>query len=113
MYWLITDPVPPPGLLVVFSFLFFLVFLYPTSYTFYQRRFKAAFEAYLERELPELKQDRPGLRKNQMHDILFKQFQKAPENPFNQVIVAHNATKEERVEALQAAIADKEKRFKA
>lgn len=47
----------------------------------FQRRFKAAFEAYLEREMPELKKSHPGLRKQQMHDMLYKQFQKAPENP--------------------------------
>ena len=61
-----------------------------------QRRFKAAFEAYLESEMPKLREDvrlpthsfpcmlriiqHPGLRQNQMRDILFKQFQKAPEN---------------------------------
>ncbi|KAF9945529.1 hypothetical protein BGZ65_010635, partial [Modicella reniformis] len=49
-----------------------------------ERRFKAAFAAYLERELPTLKKEHPGLRQNQMHDMLYKQFQKSPENPFNQ-----------------------------
>lgn len=68
-----------------------------------------------------------------MHDILFKQFQKAPENPyvkfhspladhladsalsrsFNQVNIAHNATKEERVQALQHVMAEKEKKYQA
>ncbi|GHJ89636.1 hypothetical protein NliqN6_6038 [Naganishia liquefaciens] len=76
-----------------------------------ERRFKAAFEAYLERETPRLKEEHPGLRKQQMHDILFKQFQKAPENPFNQVYLAHNATKEERVAALQNNMAEREKKF--
>jgi hypothetical protein len=31
--------------------------------------------------MPELKKSHPGLRKQQMHDMLYKQFQKAPENP--------------------------------
>ncbi|KAF9917661.1 hypothetical protein BX616_000294 [Lobosporangium transversale] len=61
-----------------------------------ERRFKAAFAAYLERELPILKQEHPGLRQQQMHDMLYKQFQKSPENPFNQTnIVAYDANKEE------------------
>ena len=44
------------------------------------RRFKAAFEAYLERELPILKEEHPGLRQNQMRDKIFNNFKKAPEN---------------------------------
>ncbi|KAG0206132.1 hypothetical protein BGX28_002352, partial [Mortierella sp. GBA30] len=40
-----------------------------------ERRFKAAFAAYLDRELPILKKEHPGLRQNQMHDMLYKQFQ--------------------------------------
>ncbi|KAJ9105108.1 hypothetical protein QFC20_004395 [Naganishia adeliensis] len=76
-----------------------------------ERRFKAAFEAYLERETPKLRQEHPGLRKQQMHDMLFKQFQKAPENPFNQVFLAHNASKEERVQALQQNLSEREKKF--
>lgn len=76
-----------------------------------ERRFKAAFEAYLEREMPELKKSHPGLRKQQMHDMLYKQFQKAPENPFNQVSVAYNATKDEKVSALKESRAERERAF--
>ncbi|KAI0355117.1 DUF1014-domain-containing protein [Trametes cingulata] len=65
-----------------------------------ERRFKAAFEAYKERELPKVRQEHPGLRLQQYHDLLYKQFQKSPENPFNQVTVSYDASKEERVEAL-------------
>ncbi|KAJ2974144.1 hypothetical protein NUW54_g11937 [Trametes sanguinea] len=65
-----------------------------------ERRFKAAFEAYKERELPKARQEHPGLRLQQYHDLLYKQFQKSPENPFNQVVVSYDASKEERVEAL-------------
>jgi hypothetical protein len=65
-----------------------------------ERRFKAAFEAYLERELPNAKIDHPGLRLNQYRDLIFKQFQKAPENPFNQATVDYNATKDDKVSAL-------------
>jgi len=65
-----------------------------------QRRFKAAFEAYKEDQMLVVKdevcplssltaslkarggadQQHPGLRKNQYEDLLYKRFQKAPEN---------------------------------
>lgn len=66
-----------------------------------ERRFKSAFEAYMERELPELKKDRPGLRLQQYKELLFKSFQKSPDNPFNQTTVSYDATKEEKIEALK------------
>ncbi|KAK9469506.1 hypothetical protein V1512DRAFT_256419 [Lipomyces arxii] len=58
-----------------------------------ERRFKAAYAAYEERRLPELKEEHPGLRQNQMKDLIRKEFEKSEENPFNQVTVAHNATR--------------------
>ncbi|KAL4065193.1 hypothetical protein V8B97DRAFT_1945931 [Scleroderma yunnanense] len=66
-----------------------------------ERRFKAAFEAYKERELPKLKVNHPGLRLQQYQEILYKQFQKSPENPFNQATVAYDASKDEKVQALK------------
>ncbi|VDB84546.1 unnamed protein product [Peniophora sp. CBMAI 1063] len=66
-----------------------------------ERRFKGALEAYTERELPNLRQEHPGLRLQQYKDLLYKQFQKSPENPFNQATVAYDASKEEKVEALK------------
>ena len=59
-----------------------------------------------------LAQQHPGLRQNQMRDILYKQFQKAPENPFNQVSVAYNAKKEERLETLKATMAAREEKYR-
>ncbi|OWZ66325.1 hypothetical protein AYX14_05999 [Cryptococcus neoformans] len=76
-----------------------------------ERRFKAAFEAYLDREMPILKQEHPGLRQNQMRDMLYKQFQKAPENPFNQAKIAYNATKDEKVEAYKKIMESREAKF--
>lgn len=38
----------------------------------------------------------------QYHDRLYKEFQKSPDNPFNQVTMAYNTTKSEKVAALQA-----------
>jgi len=66
-----------------------------------ERRFKAAFNAYVERELPNIKEEQPGLRLQQYKDLLFKQFQKSPENPFNQSTVEYNASNEEKVDVLR------------
>ena len=61
-----------------------------------ERRFKAAFAAFEERELPNFKRDYPGLRLSQLKDLIYKAFQKSPENPFNQAnIISYNATEEE------------------
>ena len=77
----------------------------------------------------------PGLRQNQMRDILYKQFQKAPENracpchqtpstscpgahvtgcstAFNQAQVAYNASKDERVDALRQVMDAREAKYK-
>ncbi|KAF9099109.1 hypothetical protein BGX27_000667 [Mortierella sp. AM989] len=68
-----------------------------------ERRFKAAFAAYVEREMPILKKEHPGLRQNQMQDMLYKQFQKSPENPFNQTnIIAYDANKQEEREHIDS-----------
>ncbi|KAJ7348897.1 DUF1014-domain-containing protein [Mycena albidolilacea] len=77
-----------------------------------ERRFKAAFEAYQERELPIARKEHPGLRLQQYKDMLFKQFQKSPENPFNQVVVEYDASKEEKVEALKLKKAQVEERLR-
>lgn len=48
------------------------------------------------RELPRFKQENPGLRLSQLKDIMYKAFQKSPENPFNQAnILAYNATQDD------------------
>ncbi|UZJ56076.1 hypothetical protein CBS101457_005396 [Exobasidium rhododendri] len=76
-----------------------------------ERRFKAAFEAYKEREMPRIKQERPGMRSQQYHDALFKDFQKHPDNPFNQLTLSYDATKEEKLEALKSKRTAIEKRL--
>lgn len=67
-----------------------------------ERRFKGAFEAYQEREMPNVRKEHPGLRLQQYKELLFKQFQKSPENPFNQATISYDASKEEKVDALKA-----------
>ncbi|ODV79810.1 DUF1014-domain-containing protein [Suhomyces tanzawaensis NRRL Y-17324] len=61
-----------------------------------ERRVKAAFAAYEERRTPELKKEHPGLRSQQIKNLVFKEFQKSPENPMNQdTNVRYNASREE------------------
>jgi hypothetical protein len=60
-----------------------------------ERRMKAAFAAFEARELPKLRAENPSLRHTQLLERLHKMWQKSPENPFNQLHVAHNLTKEE------------------
>lgn len=62
-----------------------------------ERRFKAAYAAFEERRLKEMDEDGSGqgLRQNQKKEKLRKEFERSPENPFNQVSVAYDATKEE------------------
>ncbi|KAF7359118.1 DUF1014-domain-containing protein [Mycena sanguinolenta] len=73
---------------------------------------QAAFEAYQERELPVVRQEHPGLRLQQYKELLFKQFKKSPENPFNQVVVDYDASKEDKLEALKLKKAQVEDRLR-
>ncbi|KAH9057566.1 hypothetical protein EDB87DRAFT_1675638 [Lactarius vividus] len=76
-------------------------FLVQTNRSSLTRLYSAAFNSYVERELPNIREEQPGLRLQQYKDLLFKQFQKSPENPFNQATVDFNATNEEKVEVLR------------
>jgi len=60
-----------------------------------ERRFKAAYAAYEARRLPELEEEHKGLRRNQRVDMIRKEFEKSPENPFNQVNAQFDSTREE------------------
>lgn len=77
-----------------------------------ERRVKAAFAAYEEKRLPELRKEEPGLRLQQMKNMIFKEFQKSPENPMNQdTNVKYNATRGE-IDQLKGEIkAKREKKF--
>ena len=52
-----------------------------------------------------------GLRRNQKIDQIRKEFEKHPENPFNQVTAAYNASKDEMKDIQEAEKAAKEKRL--
>ncbi|KAE8148268.1 hypothetical protein BDV25DRAFT_141940 [Aspergillus avenaceus] len=60
-----------------------------------ERRFKAAYAAYEARRMPEVEEDHPGLRRQQRIELIKKEFEKSDENPFNQVHVAFDASKDE------------------
>ncbi|RIA88971.1 hypothetical protein C1645_773649 [Glomus cerebriforme] len=78
-----------------------------------ERRFKAAFRAYEEQEMPKLRKENPGLRYTQLHNILFENFKKSPENPFNQANVSrYNANKDEINNLIGAARMDIENRLR-
>ncbi|EPE08683.1 hypothetical protein F503_04270 [Ophiostoma piceae UAMH 11346] len=60
-----------------------------------ERRFKAAYAAFEERRLAEMDEDgtSKGLRLNQRKDKIRKEFEKSPDNPFNQVSARYDSTK--------------------
>lgn len=62
-----------------------------------ERRFKAALAAYEERRLEEMESDGSGqgLRLNQKKANIRKEFEKSPDNPFNQVNATYNATRDD------------------
>ncbi|KAH6635324.1 hypothetical protein B0J18DRAFT_44298 [Chaetomium sp. MPI-SDFR-AT-0129] len=62
-----------------------------------ERRFKAAYAAFEERRLAEMESDGSGagLRLNQKKEKIKKEFERSPENPFNQVNARYDTSKEE------------------
>lgn len=69
-----------------------------------ERRMKAAFSAFEAREMPKLRAEHPTLRHTQLMERLYKMWQKSPDNPFNQLHVAHNLSREEQTQIVQADI---------
>lgn len=59
-----------------------------------ERRFKAAYNTFEERRLDEMKDDK-SLRRQQKIEQIRKEFDKHPDNPFNQVSGTYNMSKEE------------------
>eukprot|EP00915_Cephaloidophora_sp_WS-2016_P009835 GHVH01014186.1.p2 GENE.GHVH01014186.1~~GHVH01014186.1.p2 ORF type:complete len:238 (+),score=69.33 GHVH01014186.1:139-852(+) len=58
-----------------------------------EKRRKAAFQQYLQEEMPKLREERPNLRQQQYRNILFKQFQKSMSNPVYAAKVRADAAK--------------------
>ncbi|KAJ2859494.1 hypothetical protein FB639_005769, partial [Coemansia asiatica] len=59
-----------------------------------ERRAKAAYKAFEDRVFERIKTENPGLRLSQIKSIIWKEWQKSPDNPFNQVLIQHNASKD-------------------
>lgn len=55
-----------------------------------ERRIKSAYTAYEEKMLPILREENPSLHLSQLKQLVFKNFQKAPENPKNQPHASYN-----------------------
>ena len=62
-----------------------------------ERRYKAAYAKFEERRLEEMENDGSGkgLRQNQKKERIKKEFERSPENPFNQLTARYDTTKEE------------------
>jgi len=58
-----------------------------------ERRVKAAFLAFEERNLPILKNENPNMRLSQLKQQIRKEWLKSPENPMNQASMAYNEGK--------------------
>lgn len=61
--------------------------------------------------MPEIEEENPGLRRQQRIDVCRKEFDKSEENPFNQVHVAFDATREEIADVKDAERKKKEARL--
>lgn len=48
-----------------------------------EKRMKAAYRVYEEAQLPRIKSENPSLKLSQLKQILFKDWQRSPENPLN------------------------------
>ncbi|GAQ86290.1 hypothetical protein KFL_002800200 [Klebsormidium nitens] len=49
-----------------------------------EKRLKAAYKAFEEAELPQLRAEKPGLTQSQYKEALWKLWKKSPDNPLNQ-----------------------------
>lgn len=49
-----------------------------------ERRLKASYAAFEEKELPRLKAENPNLRMSQVKQLIRKEWMRSPENPMNQ-----------------------------
>lgn len=77
-----------------------------------ERRVKAAFAAFEERRLPEMRKENPGLRLQQMKQLIFKEFQKSDENPMNQdTNILYNASRDEVEQKKTDVRSEREKKF--
>ncbi|KAI5966361.1 uncharacterized protein KGF55_000670 [Candida pseudojiufengensis] len=77
-----------------------------------ERRVKAAYLAYEDRRLPEIRKENPGLRLQQIKNLIFKEFQKSKENPMNQdTNIKYNANKDDLESKKKEVRETREKKF--
>ncbi|KAL7796581.1 DUF1014 domain-containing protein [Trichoderma ceciliae] len=78
-----------------------------------ERRFAAAYNRYEERRLAEMKADGSGtgLRLEQRKQRIRKEFDKSPENPFNQATASYNASRDDIQEIKSQEVTKIEKRL--
>ena len=55
-----------------------------------EKRMKAAYTAYEEKNLPILKAENPNMRLSQLKQMLKKDWMKCPDNPMNQRMAEYN-----------------------
>lgn len=77
-----------------------------------ERRVKAAYAAFEEREMPALRAENPTLRLSQLKERLHRMWQKSPDNPFNQASISSRATKEEEQTFLEERLQSDLERFR-
>lgn len=77
-----------------------------------ERRVKASFAIFKEREMAILRSENPGLRISQLNEKLYKMWEKSPDNPFNQAFISHRATKKEELEFAEADVESRLDRLK-
>ncbi|KAJ3252148.1 hypothetical protein HK103_001801 [Boothiomyces macroporosus] len=77
-----------------------------------ERRQKAAYAAFEERRLPELKAENPSLRLTQLKELLFKEWQKSPDNPMNQAHLEYDTKKSDAKEFISTAREAELERFR-
>ena len=71
-----------------------------------ERRMKAAYLAFEEREMERMKEDHPGLKRSQYKERIFDLWKKSPENPQNQALAAAAAQQQQPHLTADAAGAD-------
>lgn len=76
-----------------------------------EKRHGPALLAYEAANIPLLRKENPSLRLSQIKELVWKQWQKSPDNPFNQVHMNYNTTKQERLDAKEAVRSKMEERL--
>lgn len=55
-----------------------------------EKKAKAAYQKFIEDRTPELKKEYPNLKRSQLLTVIYKEWKKSPQNPFNQKIIEYN-----------------------